>query len=566
MKNVQVYPRMNANSKRVICSGLLLLSMSVHAAFVPEGSQLVPTNPSNRFPTQNSDTNLNVEHRAPTAHASSASVKINQIKVANSTVFDASALHALISDGEGKSLNLDQLNELAARITHFYQQNGYPVSRAYIPAQSIKDGILYINVLEARYGAVKVNNTSRLSPYPINSILSNLGNNQLIESSVLNRNLLLLNDLPGAIVRNSLAPGQAVGTSDLLVNIEPGPLLNGSVGIDNYGNRYTGRTRYNAALAVNNPTGMGDQIVVDGLTSGHDLIDGHIGYRIPVMAGTTTGVDLTRMTYKLSGDLSALDASGDQTIASLWMSHVWIRDINTNVNSTLRYNYKRLNDQIDAAASAGKKYRITNSGVFENTGEIRDSWGHSNVYFAVTYGNLRFNNGEDGGDFDASGPQTANNFAKANLHLSRLQQFTPSTSLYIGVDGQMASKNLDSSEQLTLGGPFSTRSYDVGTLSGAQGYFGSIELRHTLSDLPIPGFWTPMMFVDTGHVQVYKDNPISSNANTATMSSAGVGLDVDWSGWNLSTRYAHRLGSKPDTTLVRAVDENKVWVQFSKGF
>jgi hemolysin activation/secretion protein len=46
------------------------------------------------------------------------------------------------------------LRTLAARITKSYQDHGYLLSRAYIPAQTLSDDTVRIEVLEARYGAI----------------------------------------------------------------------------------------------------------------------------------------------------------------------------------------------------------------------------------------------------------------------------------------------------------------------------------------------------------------------------------------------------------------------------
>lgn len=548
--------------KRVVyCS--FFTSLSVGAASFPVGTQLLPQDPSARVPTQSRDTGLALEAHSDQAAESKDTVFIRQIKIAKNTVFDTQTLHTLVADGEGKTLNLSQINALAARISHYYQDRGYLVSRAYIPQQSIEDGVLYINVIEARLGQVKVDNTSRLSPHRINSVLSDLTPNQLLTSSSLNRSLLLLNDFPGITAHSALAPGAAAGSSDLLVTVQPAPLLSGTVGVDNYGSQYIGQTRYNAALQINNPTGQGDQLLLDGITTGHNMMNGHVGYRFPIDGDTSVGADVNSITYKLKGNLRSLDANGHQTSGNLWVSHIWVRDVDTNINSTLVYSHTKVDDDIDVVGI--KKSRHSNKVTWGNSAELSDSSGRTAIYLSATYGNLTFDSMNDGGQVDADGPKTAGNFVKGNLHLSRLQQLSQATSLYLGVDGQIASKNLDSSEQLTLGGPFSTRSYPVGAISGAQGYVATAELRHTVSDSAATGKWTPMAFVDTGYVQVYKDR-FTPDDNSTRLSSSGVGLDVNWRNWLVSTRYAYRIGARPPVSLLSNLDNHKFWIQANWNF
>ena len=57
-------------------------------------------------------------------------------------------------------------------------------------------------------------------------------------------------DLPGVLPDKAvLSPGQAVGESDLRLELEPGRFFAGSVGLDNYGNFFTGRNELTADLS-----------------------------------------------------------------------------------------------------------------------------------------------------------------------------------------------------------------------------------------------------------------------------------------------------------------------------
>lgn len=547
------------------CSGILLSSyaQAVTIARTPQSSQLIPQNPRERVQTFQSNTELQIEQPTLTNMSSTATLYVRRIKIVGHTVFYTHTLHDLVVDGEGKTLTLTQLNQLAARISHYYQHHGYPFSRAYIPAQNIKNGVVKFNILEARYGAIQIKNTSRLSPLKISQFLSPLHINDIIETSKLNRSLLLLNDLSGIVTRSTIGPGKTVGSSDLQVLVEPGDFLNGFVGIDNYGSPYTGRTRYSGSLQFNNPTGQGDQIVIDGLSSSRDMMYGHVGYDFPIYPAYSIGANYYGMTYRLQDNLDPLQAEGNLNVADLWLSHDWIRQVNVNFNSILRYVYKNMHDNVKAVDIY--RMRHSNSVRLENTAEFRDPYGTTNIYLAIMQGVLTFNSAFDGGGLDSISARTAGGFTKANFHLSRLLQFTENTSLYVGADAQLASKNLDSSEQLVLGGPFVVRSYDVGAISGAQGYTATAELRHILNMPTIPGVWRPIIFIDAGRIQIYKDQFIN-DPNMFNLYSTGLGLDVNWKGWSLSGRYAHRLGSSPPPNIVSLIDDDQIWVQFGLNF
>ena len=126
-----------------------------------------------------------------------------------------------MSDSEGKELTLSQLDELAGRITDYYHNQGYPLARAIIPAQTISGGVVRMEIIEARYGKINLDNSSRVDDPLLAATLSPLQAGKMVEQNALDRALLLLSDVPGVAVAATLQPGDAVGTSDLLVATTP---------------------------------------------------------------------------------------------------------------------------------------------------------------------------------------------------------------------------------------------------------------------------------------------------------------------------------------------------------
>jgi hemolysin activation/secretion protein len=79
---------------------------------------------------------------------------VKRISIKGDAAFSAAALHAVVRDAEGKNLSLSQLYDLAALITDYYHRHGYPLARAIIPAQTIQEGEVEIEVIEAHFGTI----------------------------------------------------------------------------------------------------------------------------------------------------------------------------------------------------------------------------------------------------------------------------------------------------------------------------------------------------------------------------------------------------------------------------
>ncbi|MEI6412900.1 MAG: POTRA domain-containing protein, partial [Pseudomonadota bacterium] len=72
---------------------------------------------------------------------------------------DEKALQALIKDYAGRALTLNELQEAARKISDYYRQHDY-LAHAYLPPQTVRDGVVEIIVVEGRLGQVRVDPAS----------------------------------------------------------------------------------------------------------------------------------------------------------------------------------------------------------------------------------------------------------------------------------------------------------------------------------------------------------------------------------------------------------------------
>lgn len=533
-------------------------------AAAPGAGQILQEMPATSPAPSGNEPNLNIERPLAGAVPATRAFPVAHIVITGNKLFPASRLHALVADGEGKQLNLAEVHALAERITTFYQQQGYPLDRAYIPAQTMKAGALTIAVLEARYGQVTLDNTSRVDNGLLKVTLASLKSGDAVAQAPLDRQLLLLSDFPGVIVGSTLRPGKAAGTSDLAVKATPGAAYTGAVGIDDYGNRYTGRPRINGSLTVNNPFHLGDQLNLNALSSGRDLNYGRLGYQSIVNGqGTTLGGSFAALRYQLGHGLESLHAHGTAQTAELTVMQPLIRSITTNLYLRLAYDHKWLKDRIDSSSLHNDRHTDTLTATL--SGDHRDRDGISNASLSLTTGRLAFGD-TVAEQTDAVGPDIRGGYHKLNVSLARLQRITDGNSLYLAFNGQLANKNLDASEQFFLGGPNNVRGYDVAAVAGDQGMLVTAELRHDLA-LPMAGQWQASAFIDSGYVQINKRNAFTHQTgnNSATLTGAGLGLN--WNGpqhWQANASIATPVGYRPD--LVGQTNSTRFWMQIRKGF
>jgi hemolysin activation/secretion protein len=168
---------------------------------------------------------------------------------------------------------------------------------------------------------------------------------------------------------------------------------------------------------------------------------------------------------------------------------------------------------------------------------------------------------------DANTAQTNGHFDKLAFNLSRLQRVNDTLSLSAAINGQVASKNLDTSEKMELGGMYGVRAYPEGEAYGDRGYVLNLEARWLLPKLTatLPGQVQLIGFIDSGSVNINKSPWPGSGINQRTLSGAGIGLN--WSESNdfmVRAYYAFKVGSEAATSAPDA--DGRFWIQAVKYF
>jgi len=554
-------------SLRALSAALLLFPLAAPAAgtAAPDtGTILQQVKPAPAQPAPQTKPGLKIESPAGRNVPPGQPFAVKTITLSGNTRFDTATLHALVAAGEGKTIDLAQLDKLAQRITDYYQQHGYPLARAVIPAQTIHNGVVKIEIVEARYGRIRLDNHSRVHDDLLQATLAPLQGGALIKQARLNHTLLLLSDMPGVSVNATLRPGDTVGTSDLQVQTASPAFLTGSLTLDNYGNRYTGRVRGGGTLYVINPLHHGDLLDANILSSGSGLVYGRIGYQTQLNGyGTRLGGALTAVHYALGNTLKALGSDGNAYVGNLWVQHPFIRSLALNLYGRMEYQHKWLHDRIKTGSV--RNDRELDVVVFGLSGNRHDDFlagGITSLAADVTGGRVHFDDAVAAAN-DRATVDTQGGFLKWGGTLSRLQTLTPADSLYLSIQAQWANGNLDSSEQMLGGGPYSVRAYDIGALSGDAGYQGTIELRHNFGAIAL-GTWQGRAFIESAHLTINQD-PWSPGPNSATLSGAGV--ELDWQGSHRLTAalvVATPFGGTP--ALLRPQRATRAWVEVSERF
>ncbi|MBB4130623.1 ShlB/FhaC/HecB family hemolysin secretion/activation protein [Xanthomonas sp. 3075] len=546
---------------------LLAVSHGVLAQQLPgAGSQLrqLPT----PTPPQQTSPQIRIEDgtaAVATAAADAPSVVIDQLQVTGASAYPDAELVALTGFTAGTRLTLAQMQAMAARVTKHYRDHGYFVARAYLPPQDVTLHTLTIAVSEGVIGQVVLRNHSGLADDVANSRLAGLESGAPLTIKPIENRLLLLSDIPGVVAQSTMAPGQAPGSSDLIVDIAPGRRVTGSVDADNAGNPYTGEYRVGGTVNLNNPLGRGDVASLRVLTSGSGLTYGRAAYQMP-FGRVTAGVAYSRLDYELGEQYKGLGAHGTADIASIFGSVALIRSRDTNLYAGLMYEHRTFEDRIDLINSVvDKKAQVATASLYGNHYDNVGGGGANTFYLGLSVGNLDIQT-PAARTADAATARSQGGYTKLAFNASRLQRVSELVSLYAAIGGQIASRNLDPYEKIVLGGIDGVRAYPQGEGFGDEGLLLNLEARLLLPGLSerVPGQVHLVGFIDAGRITSNRD-PWFAGSNDRTLSGAGVGAIWEMQGnFAVRTYYARKLGGED---AVSAPDKSgRFWIQAIKYF
>ena len=492
----------------------------------------------------------------PAPQASEVKFKLTGVELdASELKVDAAALEAILAPCVGRETTLTELNAALARVTAYCRSHGYPASAAYLPAQDSKDGKVTVKVIPGRYGEIKLDNHSRLKDKVARQLLRGLQPGSIIRSSKLETALYSISDVSGTRAVGVLAPGKAFGTSDVTVRIEDGKPTNTVLYAENYGAKSSGRYRYGLQHTLYDVGGTGGRLGLGTLISNSHMHNYYVNYEMPVgRGGSTLGLGVSQMDYKLGGAMRDWGANGKADTLSLFGSYPFYHLHDAALKLNYGLDYRRLEDDIDKyqGYADSKKHAASAHVGIEGARQLPKT---SLSYDAtLTAGHLTLGS-EFARDRDEMA-HTAGTYTKLSVDGTAVRSLGHRADVLVKASGQIASRNLDGSEQMYLGGANAVRAYPQGEGSGDVGLLGTAEMR-LYTD--VPGLVLSTYF-DAGHVRLSHDGSDGSE----TLKGWGLAASYTRPGdWFARLDYARRIGDSKYLSE-DAKSKGRVWFLLGK--
>jgi hemolysin activation/secretion protein len=503
---------------------------------------------------------------------------VKKFRFSGNRQFNDAELTPLLNTYSGHEIGFKDLEAAAQRISQYYHAAGFFLASAYLPQQAIKNGEVEIAVLEGRLDASHLTSDviEAVSPLRINhavlqDFLATYPEGELLTVEELNNLSLLINDLPGISSKIVLMPGTKIGSSALRLKVKEEPLLKGYALTDNHGLYSTGYYRFDGGIHLNDALGLGDQLNLRvQTTESGNVVSGAADYTMPINGyGTRLAVNFSELHYNLGRIFTPLQAQGLARTVGISLNHPFWLAREGRLTGSAHYEHRWMFDNV--ALNSSYNHRELDVVNFALSGNYYDqllaAGGLTQAYLGVSAGEVRFNHKDAFNNDQSSGLHSNGGYHKFVWQLNRTQNIVEDFSLFANFQGQIASKNLDTSEQISLGGPQAIRAYPVGEGSADEGWLFNGEARYHLPNIaPVPGYLQLVGFIDSGFSRI-NARPLAGDLhNSQHLTGYGFGLNLlEAVGFNVRTSVAWRDIKKQPTSDATAHGP-MLYFQLSKSF
>ncbi|RKE36589.1 hemolysin activation/secretion protein [Paraburkholderia sp. BL23I1N1] len=456
----------------------------------------------------------------------------------------------------GKDTTIGDLIQVANGVTKLYQDRGYALSFAFIPAQTFEGGVVRVTVVEGYVSTVKVTGKVGAIEDKIRAIADHIVADRPLKRATFERYINVLGLLPGVKVAANVAPPQNTdGATTLELNVDRKP-VDLSTGIDFNHPGVQGLL----TATENGLTALGEQLSVSALLpKGRDNVtylaahaavpigsNGLIGkidashYRgNPVdNPGLPSYIERTVINDKIGGSLAyPILLSNAQSVigtASVYASHDEDRYNNHDTGAQIgfRSQVRVLQLQADYASA--------------QTGQVR----RASITVAKAFDIL---GASKSGDSNVPGAPVTNpasiNFVRTGASFSQTNEWPLKIGTSVSLTGQYSGVSLPTSEQISFGAQRFAQGYEPGEASGDSGWGAIFEVNRAFT----PGFtylrtFTPYISFDMARVFLHAGTPSPSR-----LSSIAFGFRIsDAKYYSLDLSVAKPIGDAPVESASRS--------------
>lgn len=403
--------------------------------------------------------------------------KLKAVAVDGADLVAADQIAATYRPYLGKIVSQADLAAIAGKISNLYRATGYHLSRAIVPPQSIMGGRIRIRVIEGRITDIVVKG-ERTAQFGLRAVLEPAAAERPSRRQTLERQLLLVNDLPGVKIADTTVEeiGTASGRFRLVVYVETWRNYS-ALSLDNRGTAAVGPLQAYLSSSMNSAFVGGDTFGVNLSTvpnEPRELGFGRLFYNLPVgIDGARVGAIASYSEVRPGDERRAFDTRDQAESYEVRGSVIPLRSREASLWLSAAANFGNFTEK-DVFGTAYRDHIRTVSLTADY--QLHDAFDGWNYLTVTARQGLDIFDASQRGDPLLSRSDGSGTFSKLELYYTRYQKLSDIWSLKMSAAGQLASTPLLASQEFYLGAPFGRGFYGA-EVSGDNAVAGSLELR-----------------------------------------------------------------------------------------
>lgn len=494
----------------------------------------------------------------PPAASAEGDFILRGVVVEGATAINPAALADIWEPLIGAPVTLAALEQIAAAVSARYRAQGFILSQAVLPAQTVEDGVVRIQVVEGFVDQVGVQGGAPSAQAAARRFLAPVAADRPLRLTTLERGVLLTRDALGSDAGTVLQPSATTfGGADLTATLGDRQ-VDGFLAVDNRGSRLYGGVIVTAGATSYDAIGLAERLDALVAVAPNDdyLAFGQLGASVPAPFFDGSVLDGSRIEAQVDysrgePDFDRVGVPGftsleQETNVTAGLYTPFIRTRSENLTGRLNLTWRE--------STSGAKFDGVSVGSSRDellVAEGRLTWDRADRLNGVTLVDVGIRQGVDygGGVVDGSGKaQGEPDFTLGQASLIRLQRFGDSDwSLYGEATGQLAASVLPNSERFSLGGEALGRGFAPGNTTGDSGYGARLEVRRDFdADYLRAGILGGQLYAFGDYGQARDRTAERDGDRWEELGSVGLGLRVDVSeSVTLTPEIAVQVAGRP---------------------
>jgi hemolysin activation/secretion protein len=458
---------------------------------------------------------------------------ITGFSIRGNTLFDEITLKNVINGFTGENMTSRDVESARNTLERFYQDHGYPTVLVNIPEQEVSEGMIILQIIEARIRSVEVVGNNYYSNQMIKSHLPSLLPGKIIYIPDVQKDLASINTLSKDLqVIPKIEPGRDAGAVDVLLMVKDGLPVHGGLTLSNRGTHDTTDLRLNAVISYDNLWQKGHSISFQYQTAPEKPSEVQVFGLSYVFSAPWEKKHILAL-YGISSDSETGFGEGFRSVGK---GHIvggrYILPLpdykEYTHNLAVGFDYKDFDDTTRIDQDDFLKTPVTympanvayRSSIFDDFGATR-----FNIGLKAAFRNMV----TKGSDFQNKRSGSRGSYIYLTGEIARRQKLPWAMELFVQIDGQIADQPLISNEQFIAGGMENVRGYKESEESGDNAAHGTAALIwHEMDFGQNSPTIQPFVFFDGAWLQVLE--PLPEQDENKKLLGTGFGFKGTYDG------------------------------------